>query len=80
MKYLLSALLFAAGGPISGFEPGLVWWGQGKIGPLPLSGPICVRTPRNACEIRKPPLSACVTSHTSLPNLASSAGHGPRSR
>src|SRR5436190_13139147 len=33
-----AALLFAAGGPISGFEPGLVWWGQGKIGPLPILG------------------------------------------
>ncbi|HZP20355.1 MAG TPA: ABC transporter permease [Bauldia sp.] len=30
-----AALLFAAGGPISGFEPEFVWWGQGKIGPLP---------------------------------------------
>src|SRR3954468_6856675 len=30
-----AALLFAAGGPISGFEPNLVWWGQGKVGPLP---------------------------------------------
>src|SRR5215510_10995225 len=26
-----AALLFAAGGPISGFEPNLVWIGQGKI-------------------------------------------------
>jgi ribose/xylose/arabinose/galactoside ABC-type transport system permease subunit len=26
-----AALLFAAGGPISGFEPDLVWWGQGRI-------------------------------------------------
>src|SRR5882724_1819425 len=33
-----AALLFAAGGPISGFEPDLVWWGQGKIGPLPILG------------------------------------------
>jgi ribose/xylose/arabinose/galactoside ABC-type transport system permease subunit len=33
-----AALLFAAGGPISGFEPNMVWWGQGKIGPLPLLG------------------------------------------
>ena len=33
-----AALLFAAGGPISGFEPNLVWWGQGKIGPLPILG------------------------------------------
>ena len=31
-----AALLFAAGGPISGFEPNMVWWGQGKIGPLPV--------------------------------------------
>ena len=28
-----AALLFAAGGPISGFEPSFTWWGQGKIGP-----------------------------------------------
>src|SRR5262245_8745981 len=33
-----AALLFAAGGPISGFEPNFVWIGQGKIGPLPLLG------------------------------------------
>src|ERR1700760_2189945 len=26
-----AALLFAAGGPISGFDPNFVWWGQGKI-------------------------------------------------
>jgi ribose/xylose/arabinose/galactoside ABC-type transport system permease subunit len=26
-----AALLFAAGGPISGFEPNFVWWGQGKV-------------------------------------------------
>jgi inositol transport system permease protein len=25
-----AALLFAAGGPISGFEPGFVWMGQGR--------------------------------------------------
>ena len=31
-----AALLFAAGGPISGFEPELVWWGQGKVGPVPV--------------------------------------------
>ena len=31
-----AALLFAAGGPISGFEPGFAWWGQGKIGPVPV--------------------------------------------
>ncbi|MCX5481472.1 ABC transporter permease [Kaistia geumhonensis] len=31
-----AALLFAAGGPISGFEPGFTWWGQGKIGPVPV--------------------------------------------
>ena len=30
------ALLFAAGGPISGFEPSFSWWGQGKIGPVPV--------------------------------------------
>jgi inositol transport system permease protein len=26
-----AALLFAAGGPISGFDPNFIWWGQGKI-------------------------------------------------
>jgi len=31
-----AALLFAAGGPISGFEPPFTWWGQGKIGPVPV--------------------------------------------
>ena len=31
-----AALLFAAGGPISGFQPSFTWWGQGKIGPVPV--------------------------------------------
>jgi inositol transport system permease protein len=31
-----AALLFAGGGPISGFDPSYVWWGQGKIGPVPV--------------------------------------------
>src|SRR6202166_2751566 len=31
-----AALLSAAGGPISGFEPSYAWWGQGKIGPVPI--------------------------------------------
>ena len=31
-----AALLFAEGGPISGFEPSFTWWGQGKIGPVPV--------------------------------------------
>jgi ribose/xylose/arabinose/galactoside ABC-type transport system permease subunit len=31
-----AALLFAAGGPISGFDAGFSWWGQGKIGPVPV--------------------------------------------
>lgn len=31
-----AALLFAAGGPISGFQPDYTWWGQGKIGPVPV--------------------------------------------
>jgi len=26
-----AALLFAAGGPISGFDPDFIWWGQGRI-------------------------------------------------
>jgi inositol transport system permease protein len=31
-----AALLFAAGGPISGFEPSFTWWGQGKILAVPV--------------------------------------------
>src|SRR5688572_10636138 len=31
-----AALLFAAGGPISGFAPDYTWWGQGRIGPVPV--------------------------------------------
>ncbi len=31
-----AALLFAAGGPISGFDTDFTWWGQGKIGPVPV--------------------------------------------
>ncbi len=31
-----AALLMAGGGPISGFDPSFVWWGQGKIGPVPI--------------------------------------------
>jgi inositol transport system permease protein len=31
-----AALLFAAGGPISGFQPEFSWWGQGRIGPVPV--------------------------------------------
>jgi ribose/xylose/arabinose/galactoside ABC-type transport system permease subunit len=31
-----AALLFAGGGPISGFDPDYIWWGQGKIGPVPV--------------------------------------------
>ena len=31
-----AALLFAGGGPISGFDAGFAWWGQGKIGPVPV--------------------------------------------
>jgi inositol transport system permease protein len=31
-----AALLFAGGGPISGFEPSFTWWGQGKIGAVPV--------------------------------------------
>ncbi len=30
-----AALLFAGGGPISGFDPAFVWWGQGRLGPIP---------------------------------------------
>jgi inositol transport system permease protein len=31
-----AALLFAAGGPISGFEPSFTWWGQGKVFSVPV--------------------------------------------
>jgi len=31
-----AALLFASGGPISGFSPDYTWWGQGRIGPVPV--------------------------------------------
>jgi inositol transport system permease protein len=31
-----AALLIAGGGPISGFEPDYVWWGQGRVGPFPV--------------------------------------------
>ncbi|GLS17427.1 sugar ABC transporter permease [Labrys miyagiensis] len=31
-----AALLLAGGGPISGFAPDFIWWGQGKIGPVPI--------------------------------------------
>ena len=31
-----AALLFAAGGPISGFQPDFSWWGQGRILTVPV--------------------------------------------
>lgn len=31
-----AALLFAGGGPVSGFEEGYRWWGQGYLGPVPV--------------------------------------------
>jgi inositol transport system permease protein len=31
-----AALLIAGGGPISGFDSAYVWWGQGRIGPVPV--------------------------------------------
>jgi inositol transport system permease protein len=31
-----AALLFAAGGPISGFQPDFTWWGQGRILGIPV--------------------------------------------
>jgi ribose transport system permease protein/inositol transport system permease protein len=30
------ALLFSGGGPISGFEPDYTWWGQGRVGGVPV--------------------------------------------
>lgn len=31
-----AALLFSDGGPVSGFDPSFVWWGQGRIGVVPV--------------------------------------------
>lgn len=31
-----AALLVAGGGPISGFPPDYTWWGQGRVGPVPV--------------------------------------------
>lgn len=31
-----AALLFSGGGPISGFRPDFTWWGQGRIGSIPV--------------------------------------------
>jgi ribose/xylose/arabinose/galactoside ABC-type transport system permease subunit len=31
-----AALLFSEGGPISGFTPAYAWWGQGKVGAVPV--------------------------------------------
>lgn len=31
-----AALLFSGGGPISGFEADYTWWGQGKVGMIPI--------------------------------------------
>jgi len=31
-----AALLVAGGGPISGFPPDYTWWGQGRLGPVPV--------------------------------------------
>jgi len=31
-----AALLFSGGGPISGFRPEYTWWGQGRIGSVPV--------------------------------------------
>ena len=31
-----AALLFSGGGPISGFEPDFAWWGQGRVGAVPV--------------------------------------------
>jgi ribose/xylose/arabinose/galactoside ABC-type transport system permease subunit len=31
-----AALLIAGGGPLSGFQESYVWWGQGRIGPVPV--------------------------------------------
>lgn len=31
-----AALLFSGGGPISGFTPDFTWWGQGRIGMVPV--------------------------------------------
>lgn len=31
-----AALLFSGGGPVSGFDPDFVWWGQGRIWTIPV--------------------------------------------
>ena len=31
-----AALLFSGGGPVSGFDADFGWWGQGRIGPVPV--------------------------------------------
>ena len=31
-----AALLFSGGGPISGFDAAYTWWGQGRLGPVPV--------------------------------------------
>ena len=31
-----AALLFSGGGPISGFAPDYTWWGQGRVGQVPI--------------------------------------------
>lgn len=31
-----AALLFSEGGPISGFQPDYAWWGQARVGPVPV--------------------------------------------
>ena len=49
-----AALLFAAGGPISGFQPEFTWWGQGRILTVPV--PVIIFL-LSACW----PTSFCIT-------------------
>ena len=49
------ALLFAAGGPISGFQPDFAWWGQGKIFSMPVpssSSSSALSSPISSCATR----------------------------
>ena len=49
-----AALLFASGGPISGFQPSFTWWGQGRSGRS--------RSPSSSsCLPRSSPMSSCAT-------------------
>ncbi len=63
-----AALLFAAGGPISGFDPIFVWWGQGRIfGQVPVPG----RSSSSSSPCS--PISCCATPATAGRSTRSAA-------